>query len=35
MKKLVINCETNEETLVDLTSAEIEQQSIDEAAISE
>ena len=35
MKKLVINCETGEQTMVDLTEAELDQQIIDEATFSE
>jgi len=35
MKKLLINCETGEQTMVDVTQAELDQQAIDEATFSE
>jgi hypothetical protein len=35
MKKLIVNCETGEQSMVDLTQSEIDQQVIDEAALSE
>ena len=34
MSKLIINCETGEETLRELNKAEIDQQKIDEANIA-
>jgi hypothetical protein len=33
MKKLVVNCETGEQSMVDFSQEEIAQQEIDEAAI--
>jgi vacuolar-type H+-ATPase subunit H len=34
MSKLIINCETGEETLRELTKAEKDQQKVDEASIA-
>lgn len=35
MKKLIVNCETGEQKMVDLTQSEIDQQAIDEAAVAQ
>jgi hypothetical protein len=34
MSKLIVNCETGEQTIGELTKAEIDQQKIDEAEIA-
>jgi hypothetical protein len=35
MKKLLIDCETGEQTMVDLSQDDLDQQAIDEATFSE
>ena len=35
MKKLLIDCETGEQTMVDLSQSDLDQQAIDEATIGE
>jgi hypothetical protein len=35
MKKLLIHCETGEQTMVDLSQSDLDQQAIDEAIFGE